>query len=255
MGLALQNNKYRRWYNELIARAKNRHLSCYFERHHIKPKALGGGNEKSNIVKLTYREHFLAHWLLTKCTLGVAQQKMFAALAYMTRATSGRTVSSWQFSLARTARVLVIEAILKECWKNPSYRELQFTQQSLSMKNRWKDDDWRVYMERLISAKNRALWQDPSYREKQTKTRRSTAFREGQRKKAKAAWAKAECRKKYLATNSLRTLLKDPMFVRKRIRKFRAAIKVLWQDPIWRANTLAAQAAGRLKKKALQNGQ
>lgn len=36
------------------------------ERHHIIPKSIGGTNDTSNIAILTYREHFIAHWLLTK---------------------------------------------------------------------------------------------------------------------------------------------------------------------------------------------
>jgi hypothetical protein len=43
--------------------------AVYFEGHHIIPKYLGGtgssskGLYNSNIVYLTAREHFLAHWL------------------------------------------------------------------------------------------------------------------------------------------------------------------------------------------------
>jgi len=38
------------------------------ERHHIKPRSLFPelSKEKTNIVKLTYREHYICHWLLTK---------------------------------------------------------------------------------------------------------------------------------------------------------------------------------------------
>jgi hypothetical protein len=36
----------------------------YFEIHHIIPKCKGGSNDKSNLVLLTSREHFLAHKLL-----------------------------------------------------------------------------------------------------------------------------------------------------------------------------------------------
>lgn len=38
----------------------------YVEKHHIIPKSMGGNNRKENIVKLTPREHFIAHALLTK---------------------------------------------------------------------------------------------------------------------------------------------------------------------------------------------
>jgi hypothetical protein len=38
----------------------------YYEEHHIIPKSLGGSNDKDNLVLLTAREHFLAHYLLYK---------------------------------------------------------------------------------------------------------------------------------------------------------------------------------------------
>jgi hypothetical protein len=44
---------------------------------------LGGSNAKSNIVKLTGREHFLCHRLLTKFTEGIAKRKMWFALNMM----------------------------------------------------------------------------------------------------------------------------------------------------------------------------
>lgn len=55
---------YQKIYNQIIERAKTRKLECYKEKHHIIPRCIGGGNEKSNIVELTAREHFLCHWLL-----------------------------------------------------------------------------------------------------------------------------------------------------------------------------------------------
>ena len=55
---------HQRVYDEIISRALSRYIEGYTEKHHIVPKCLGGSNDKSNIVKLTAREHFLCHWLL-----------------------------------------------------------------------------------------------------------------------------------------------------------------------------------------------
>lgn len=57
---------YLKHYNSLISKGKNRNLSqgIYTENHHIVPKSEGGSDELTNIVRLTAREHFLAHWLL-----------------------------------------------------------------------------------------------------------------------------------------------------------------------------------------------
>ena len=41
-------------------------LEGYCEKHHIIPKCLGGDNCESNLVKLTAREHYLAHLLLIR---------------------------------------------------------------------------------------------------------------------------------------------------------------------------------------------
>jgi hypothetical protein len=53
-------------YNSLIDKAKNNVFNSdeYFETHHIIPKGMNGSNEKDNLVKMTARQHFVAHWLL-----------------------------------------------------------------------------------------------------------------------------------------------------------------------------------------------
>ena len=38
----------------------------YYEKHHIKPRSLGGNDSEDNLVLLTAREHYLAHYLLWK---------------------------------------------------------------------------------------------------------------------------------------------------------------------------------------------
>lgn len=59
-------NKYTRWYFNIIAAAKLREIAEYNEKHHIIPKSLGGSNHTDNLVKLTAREHFICHRLLVK---------------------------------------------------------------------------------------------------------------------------------------------------------------------------------------------
>lgn len=76
-------NKYARWYEELICQARKRHVDGYVEKHHVVPKSLGGSNDKANIVRLTAREHFIAHALLSRITAGQDRQKMLWALASM----------------------------------------------------------------------------------------------------------------------------------------------------------------------------
>lgn len=58
---------YHKIYNNLIVKCQLRlSVDGYKERHHIVPKSLGGANDSANLVNLTAREHFVAHFLLAK---------------------------------------------------------------------------------------------------------------------------------------------------------------------------------------------
>jgi hypothetical protein len=70
-------SKYSRWYEALISKAQNRTIDGYVESHHIIPRSFGGINSKANLVKLTAREHYIAHALLWKMKFaGVYGSKM-----------------------------------------------------------------------------------------------------------------------------------------------------------------------------------
>lgn len=94
--------KYQRWHDQIIRRARLRSLDCYSEWHHIVPRSLGGSDDKSNLVQLTYREHFLVHWLLTKICLGADRRKMVMALHCMIMPFErGRTIASWRIEVSK----------------------------------------------------------------------------------------------------------------------------------------------------------
>lgn len=76
-------NKYAKWYEDIIKKAKARTLVGYKENHHIIPRSLGGLDHSENIVKLTAREHFVCHWLLVKLHTGEARGKMINAMYMM----------------------------------------------------------------------------------------------------------------------------------------------------------------------------
>jgi hypothetical protein len=94
------SNKYTVWYFNIINRAQQREIIGYFEKHHIIPKSLGGSNQKSNLVKLTAREHLICHLLLTKMTSGTANHKMVRAMFLMS--TRGTINSRLYESLRKT---------------------------------------------------------------------------------------------------------------------------------------------------------
>ena len=69
-------NKYSYCYYNIIANAQSRtFVPDIVEKHHILPKRLGGTNDKSNLVVLTPREHYICQLLLTKMYKGKEKQK------------------------------------------------------------------------------------------------------------------------------------------------------------------------------------
>jgi hypothetical protein len=79
------DNKYKLWHDNIIANAQSRILKGYKEKHHILPRSVGGTDDKSNLVELTAKEHFIVHMLLCKFTKGLARRSMlyaFKAMSY-----------------------------------------------------------------------------------------------------------------------------------------------------------------------------
>ena len=103
MEIAFLENKYNKWYYNIINNARHRVLSGYSEKHHIIPKSLGGDNSKENLVKLTAREHFVCHLLLTKITSGHHQILMKFAVGKFIQiaSTQQRLFTSWEYKKIR----------------------------------------------------------------------------------------------------------------------------------------------------------
>jgi hypothetical protein len=108
-----KDNKYTKWYFKIIVNSKQRNITNYCEIHHIIPRSLGGSDENNNLAKLTAREHFVCHLLLTKMTAGHEQKLMqFAVGKFIQIApTQDRKFTSWEYkkireniSKARTGR-------------------------------------------------------------------------------------------------------------------------------------------------------
>ena len=96
-------------YANLICNAKKREfLNGYFERHHILPKAMGGSNNKENIVCLTAREHFIAHIFLAKIYGG----SMWFAVIRM-KGKKNRYVNSKLYEIAKKYHAIETSKINK----------------------------------------------------------------------------------------------------------------------------------------------
>ena len=92
---------YSNVYNKIIDARISIPAVGLIEKHHIVPRSLGGGNEKTNIVSLTPREHFICHHLLAR----IHGCPMWAAYFLMsnpkTNSARGVKVTSRQYQTAR----------------------------------------------------------------------------------------------------------------------------------------------------------
>jgi|AntAceMinimDraft_13_1070369.scaffolds.fasta_scaffold37044_3 hypothetical protein len=100
---------YQRIYDALCKRGRERVLKEYTEKHHILPRCLGGSDSNDNLTKLTAREHYLAHYLLTK--MCPRDYKLLHAFASMSRVSPNhqRTHMSRHYEKMTAARSLAMK--------------------------------------------------------------------------------------------------------------------------------------------------
>lgn len=93
---------YKKLYSAVIENGAER--QGYTESHHIIPKCRGGTDESNNLVSLTAREHYIAHWILTK--IYPNDSKLFHAFSMMSVVSHGqeRFYTSRQFARCAEAR-------------------------------------------------------------------------------------------------------------------------------------------------------
>lgn len=91
-------------YNALIQDAKtNPKSDSYKEIHHIIPKCMGGSNRKDNLVLLTARQHFIAHWLLYKIHRTSAMVYAWNNMCRIGKGQESRRINSRHFKYVREA--------------------------------------------------------------------------------------------------------------------------------------------------------
>ena len=77
---------YQKIYDNLMKKRLENPPTGKFERHHIVPKSLGGPDTKDNLVKLTLREHYIAHLLLCRIHRGTRNYYSMVRAFHMMKA-------------------------------------------------------------------------------------------------------------------------------------------------------------------------
>lgn len=112
---------YKKIYDNIVniglsrGRSKS-NLDYYVERHHIIPKCMGGTDDKTNLVLLTAREHFVAHQLLLK--MHPSHQGLAFAVYKFTHGTQEQIKNSRAYSWIKTANSKARSNLAKTLWEN-----------------------------------------------------------------------------------------------------------------------------------------
>lgn len=131
-------NKYARWYYSIIENAVSRTLESKCEVHHIVPRCLGGNDSADNLVKLTPKEHFLCHYLLTKMvSKSPEQKKLFHAFSAFVMASKNqqRKITSRHYELLSNAAKTAMKGNTHNKGKKRSDESNK--KQSLTMKEKY----------------------------------------------------------------------------------------------------------------------
>ena len=98
-------NKYTKWYYSIIRNRIDIPINGYKENHHIITRCFGGTDEKSNMVYLTAREHFICHLLLVRMLVGIQKSKMaLVAHNMMFRRNSSFKIGSHTYQFLKEER-------------------------------------------------------------------------------------------------------------------------------------------------------
>lgn len=133
------NSIYWSRYNRFIASRCNRSIpnNTIVEIHHIIPKCAGGDDSPSNLIKLTVREHFIAHWILSKVGIDDVWYKLRFAFGFMSVSSKSNShrkfLTSRQFEKSKHIRKETIKQ-----WNNVNPSAVKGT-------SWYSDDEGTIY--------------------------------------------------------------------------------------------------------------
>jgi hypothetical protein len=154
--IRLKENKYSKWYSLLIEKAQARKLpkEIYTEGHHVIPKSWGGLDTRDNIVRLTAKEHYMAHAFLWKMNVSTGyHNKMmhaFNAMSIMKNGSynkPGYKINSRLFESVRLERIAHLKTLkgpLSPAWgKKLNLSPESQAKKMAAVKEMWSDPERR----------------------------------------------------------------------------------------------------------------
>lgn len=157
---------YRKIHDAIIEHAKNNPV-IEGEKHHIHPRSLGGSNSVDNVIKLTYRQHFIVHKLLVRLTEGEDRLKMMCALTRFIHSPHHQ-ITSREYAKIRRDHKIAVSALLKGIPKSEETRmkmsesqKQRYAKNPTHWRNRKHTDDTRAKMSKSQSAENNPQFGKP----------------------------------------------------------------------------------------------
>lgn len=148
---------YKKHYELLIETRKNRQIisNFYYEKHHILPKSMGGDDNKENLIYLTAREHFIAHWLLWRIYQNKEMAFAFFSMVYMNK--NHKINSSRIYEECKLARRNFIIEMNKKIHKGKKLSKNQIESISLRFKNKPKTSEHRKKISESLKNKHKTI--------------------------------------------------------------------------------------------------
>jgi len=143
---------YQKIYSMLIEDAKtNPKDDDYKETHHIIPLCMFGPDDYTNQVKLTARQHFLAHWLLYKIYRTSKLVHAWHGMCRIGKGQDARRQSShlYQYAKKERSRILSESSMGEKNW----FSGKNHTKESMDKMIVSRERTYKEYPERRIAAK------------------------------------------------------------------------------------------------------
>lgn len=146
--------------NIIDTRGRNGCKDNYFEKHHILPKCIGGNDKNDNLIDLYADEHFIAHKLLAEqYPDNIKITNTYIMMAFVKNPNQPRKqLTPEEYEKARKT----FSSSMKERWKDPEYRSLQ----SRINRERWKNPEYRKLQSENRTRLNYEMWKDECFRKK-----------------------------------------------------------------------------------------
>ena len=131
---------YKRIYDSLIDRGRNRTFDGYGENHHIIPRCMNGSDNSENLVKLTPEEHYVVHQLLVK--IYPHNSKLIYAATLMTAKRSNNKIYGWLRRRSAIAfKKMHVEKQPQKGEKNSQYGTICIFNEELRENRRIKNEE------------------------------------------------------------------------------------------------------------------